>query len=183
MSRRSARATPLLSVLLLVSVALGACSSSSAGSSAPTTAPPGMLSKAAFISKADAVCSAANTKLTGLPRARSDTDYAALLNDFTSTLSIFDAYFTQAEALVALSTDRETLTKKWLKVEEGDFAASRPIIEKLVAALQAKDDSAVRSLDKKLQAAPDHTDQLIIFFKSYGLNACAALESGPSYDS
>jgi hypothetical protein len=173
----------LVSTAVVVPLVLSSCSGSATRTSAPTTAPPGLLSKAAFIAKADAVCDAANTNITALPRAHSDSDYPALLTDFTSTLTIFQTYFAQAEALVAVSTDRATLSRKWLTVEEGDFAASRPLIERIIAALQAKDDSAVRSLDKKLQAAPDHTDQLIVFFKSYGLGACASLESGPSYAS
>jgi hypothetical protein len=181
MPRQTARRGLLVGLLVTAALAVAACGSSG-GPAAPTTAPPGMLTKAQFVTQADAVCKDTDAKLSALPQAKDNNDYSALLTDFTSTLAIYPAYFAQAERLVAQSTDRAELTRKWLKVEEGDFAASKPIIEKIIAALQAKDDSAVTSANRKLQAAPNHTDDLIVFFKSYGLSACASLESAGASD-
>ena len=164
----------LLAGLLLAPLALTACGSGT--SSPPTTAPPGMLSKAATISQIDAVCKDTDAKLSALPQASGRDDYASLLTDFTSTVTLFNSYFAQVQPLVEQSVDRDRLTTKWLAVEKSDFAASQPIIEQMIQALQAKDDSAISAAQSKLNKAPDHTDEIISFFRSYGLKDCATMQ-------
>jgi hypothetical protein len=170
------RAAALFAVLPLVLVA--ACGGSRSTATSSASLPPGTMSKAVTITQLDAVCKATDAKITALPVAKGRSDYPALLSDFTGTLAIFQAYFAQVQLLVDQSVDRARLTSKWLALEQGDFAVSQPILEQMVQAIQAKDDASIAAAQKKLSAAPDHTDEIISFFRSYGLKDCVTMQAG-----
>jgi hypothetical protein len=167
-----------IALSLALTTGLAACSTSSSSSSAPSTDAAGQLTKAATITRLDAVCLATDTKLRALPQAKNRQDYAALLTDFSSTGPIFDAYFAQVTPLVAQSVDRDKLTTKWLAVEKDDYARQQPLVNDMISALQAKNDSSISAVEKQLEKVTVHTGDIVGFFRQYGLHDCADMQSG-----
>jgi hypothetical protein len=157
------------------------CAGSSSAPGAPTNSA-GQLTKSETIKRIDAVCSATDKQLRALPAAKSRQDYQSLLTDFDSTTSLYTSYFAQVEPIVAQSADRDQLTQKWLSVEKADFARQQPLVDQMVQALQAKDDTAVNAAEKKLQTVSVHTEQIVVYLRTYGLTACGTMESGSSGD-
>jgi hypothetical protein len=166
-----------------------ATSSSGAGapatSEAPTSEPPtstepsasGTLSKADFVSRMNVVCAGVSRTLT-TSAPTSVTDYPALRNFAAATLTLFQAYITQAKTLAAKTADSADLNDKWISVEESDFNRGKPLLVELIAAADAKDAAKVDALESQLGALPDHSAAIASFMTAYGLTDCAQLETG-----
>lgn len=196
-SRRWSAAALLVALALLAS----ACSSTAGGSrpSGPESTGPGSsttslkstgtsgkidrspaperLSKAAFVQQMDAVCHGVITKLAAVPAPTSADDNVALKNYSIVTLQEFPSYIDQAKALVARSPDQAELTSNWLTPEQSDFAVVRPLIARLVTAIDANDTAEVTSLKTQLNNSPDHSAAMAKFLTGYGLTDCASLET------
>ena len=159
--------------------ATGCAAANDASSATSTPVPSGTTALTAdqFVTDANILCADTDTSLLALPRAVSSNDYPSLLTDYTGSISILQAYFSQLEALVARAPDQATLNSSWVSVEEGDFTATRPILERMITALRHHDDTAIRTAQSQLKSAPFHADQLYDFFSSYRLDSCATMES------
>jgi len=157
----------------------GAPSDTGSAPSAPSTedSTSGALSKAEVITQADAVCKQVDTARAALPTPSSLTDYDAIVKNLQGTLVLFPQYFSQVSAVVARSADVAELTAKWTALEASDFAASKPFLDELLAAAQARDSTAVDAASNKLDSATDHSDEIAAFLRSYGLTDCATLVS------
>lgn len=151
-------------------------SSSSTPSPTPTPTPSAALSKAEFVSKMDAVCVDVTTKLQHLPQPTNEQDFTNIAASAQGTLALFPPYIKQAEALVAQTADKDSLTSNWLTVEKSDFAALQPALKKFIADVKAKNQPAVTADLKKLDAVPDHSETIASFMSGYGLKSCAILE-------
>ncbi len=165
--------------------AAGSTSTSASSTPSPTATPtpspspspsPTTLTKAEFVTKMEAVCVDTNTKVDSLPQPSGAEDYAGLGAAVAGTLKLFPQYLKQAEALVAKSGDKATLTAHWLTPEKVDFAAAGPALKKFLADIKAKDRAAVAADAKALDAMPDHSAPIAKFLTGYGLKSCAALE-------
>ncbi|MDQ1741745.1 MAG: hypothetical protein QOE23_84 [Pseudonocardiales bacterium] len=150
---------------------------SSTPSPTPTPSPsPTTLTKAEFVTKIEALCVDTTTKVDGLPQPSGAEDYAAMGAAVEGTLKLFPQYVKQAEALVAKSGDKATLTAHWLTPEKVDYTAAEPALKKFLADIKAKDRAAVAADAKALDAMPDHSAPIAKFLTGYGLKSCAALE-------
>jgi hypothetical protein len=159
---------------------LSGCSSSTKSSqdSPPSTTKAASLTKPQFISQTNAMCRSFDAQRKALPTPSSASDYAALVTSVDGNLKLVPAFLSQAKALVAQSADKDELTTKWVSIEESDFVASKPLLQKMLAAGQAKDAGAVQSAAQEIDAAPDHSADFATFMTSYGLTDCATLEKG-----
>lgn len=149
-------------------------------SESPTSTDPsasGALSKADFVSRMNVVCAGVSRTLaTSAPK--SFTDYPALRNFAAATLTLFQAYITQAKTLAAKTADRAELNDKWISVEETDFNRGKPLLIELIAAADARDTAKIDALESQLGALPDHSAAIASFMTAYGLTDCAQLETG-----
>jgi hypothetical protein len=165
--------------LAMVAVLAGCSSSKKPGnfaSTVPSTAGP--LSKTEFISKMNAVCSALNTQRQALPQPSGLTDYTAISANLSGTLRLLPALINQADQLIGRTADKAALTTNWLSVEKSDFAAIKPIAERMVADSNAKNADKVAADGEALSGAPNHSDTIATYMTSYGLTSCATLENG-----
>ena len=168
-------------LVVLAGLSLAGCSSSSKKSggfatSLPSTA--STLSKAEFVTKMNAVCTAIDTQRKALPTPAGLDDYPAISANLSGTLRILPAFIAQADNLVSRSADRDLLNRSWLSIEKADFATIRPIAERMVVDSNAKDAAKVAADGEALSSAPDHSDTIATFMSGYGLTSCASLEQG-----
>lgn len=167
---------------LLLGASLVGCSGSSGNKSGSfasnlPTAATGMLTKADFLSKMNAVCSAVDTQRKALPTPSGLDDYPNIIANLSGTLRLLPSFISQADALVQRSSDKAELTEKWLTFERSDFAAVKPIAQRMVADSTAKDSAKVAADGEALSGAPDHSSAIAAFMNSYGLTTCATLEA------
>jgi hypothetical protein len=165
------------------STAIGSATTSSTTQLATTT-PVGRtsgagspLSKAAFLSQTNTLCSSVYAKVSKLVTPSDPTDYPALIAYTKSALDLFPPFSRQTKALVARSPDKEELTAKWVALDESDYAAQKPLLNQLLAAAEAKKAADVQRLESALQNTPDHSDAEAKYLTSYGLTECAKLQS------
>lgn len=152
-------------------------SGASGGSSSSPSGSGGALSKAAFVTEMNAVCSSISKTLErSLPS--SDTDYPALRAFFTETLALYQTYITQAKRLAAETADAELLNQKWISIEEADFDRAKPVLLQLIVAASNEDKAKIDQLEAQLNKLPDHSGAIAQFMTGYGLTDCATLESG-----
>lgn len=135
------------------------------------------LSKADFILKMNAVCSAVDQQRKALPTPSGLTDYPVIAQNLSGTLRILPAFISQADALVQRSPDKAALNTNWLDIEKADFTAIKPIAERMVTDSNAKDSAKVAADGEALSSAPDHSSTIATYMTSYGLTNCATLES------
>src|SRR6185312_15551591 len=178
--RRNSRRLAAGCCLLLAAGLVAGCSSSSKkpgtfASSLPATS--GSLSKAEFISKMNAVCSAISSQRQALPQPAGLTDYTAISANLSGTLRLLPSLIAQADQLIGRTADKATLTTNWLAVEKADFAAVKPIAERMVADSNAKDAEKVAADGEALSGAPNHSDTIASFMTTYGLTTCASMEN------
>jgi hypothetical protein len=168
-------------LILLAGLSVAGCSGSSKkpgsfASTLPSTA--STLTKAEFVTKMNAVCSAIDTQRKALPTPSGLTDYPAISANLSGTLRILPSFIAQADALVNRSPDRDLLNRSWLSIEKSDFATIKPIAERMVTDSNAKDATKVAADGEALSGAPDHSDTIATFMSGYGLTTCASLEQG-----
>jgi hypothetical protein len=166
-------------LVVLAALSVAGCSGSSkkAGgfaTSLPSTA--STLSKAEFVTKMNAVCTAIDTQRKSLPTPSGLTDYPAISANLSGTLRILPSFIAQADKLVTRSPDRDLINRSWLSIEKADFATIKPIAERMVADSNAKDAAKVEADGEALSSAPDHSDTIATFMTGYGLTSCASLE-------
>ena len=142
--------------------------------SVPSTG--GALSKADSSSKMNAVCSAVYASARRCRAVRADRLHGDLGQPRPAPYGCCRRFITQADQLVGRSSDRATLTKNWLSIEKSDFAAVKPIAERMVADSNAKNADKVAADGEALSNAPNHSDTIATFMTSYGLTNCATLE-------
>jgi hypothetical protein len=176
----SASSSPATSATSPATSSAGSASAPASGSSSSRSGATVDPSKAAFIKQIDAVCADTDAKVSALPGPSSATDYATLQADITSTETLFNAYISKIEALVAQSPDKAALTTNWVALEKVDFNAARPHLDALVAALKAKNAAAIQAAEGALDNVSDHSEQMGTFLRTYGATDCAKLESDDS---
>ncbi|MDQ2957230.1 MAG: hypothetical protein M3Y42_09725 [Actinomycetota bacterium] len=169
---------------VLLGLSVAGCSGSSKskpGTFASTlpsaTGASGTLTKTEFLNKMNSVCAAIDTERKVLPTPSGPTDYANIAANLSGTLRLLPAFIAQADALVQRSPDKVELNAKWLSIEKADFAAVKPLAEKMVADSDAKDATKVPADGEALSGAPDHSATIADYMTSYGLTECATLES------
>lgn len=174
----------LILVTAAATLAVTACSSSkksTEASTTPTSSSPSpsssLLSKADTITQADAICATTKTKSDAIPSPKSETDYAGLKTAITQSITLHDEFFTAISAVVDKSADASELHAKWLDVEKADFDAFKPIAEKFIAAVDAKNQTEIQAQSAALDKAPDHTTEYASFLKTYGFTSCYDLEN------
>ena len=145
---------------------LAGCSSSGGGSGSK-------LSKADFITQANAACASTLAKIKTAPTPSSLTDYATIHAYMTLGLTEEPKFLDTVTKLVDRSPDKSTLHKNWIDPETASFAQQKPTVEQLDAAAQAKDASKVSTLVNKLSSFDSPDDGS--FLTGYGLTQCAAL--------
>lgn len=191
MHKTTVRRALYLPVAALLGLSLVACGGSSkksgdtgsfsTGSSTPTQSPGAgptqALSKGEFVVNMNAVCAAVDSQRRALPTPSGLTDYPAIAANLSGTLRILPSFIAKAEGLVNQSVDKAQLTTKWLALEKSDYAATKPIAERMVADSTAKNASRVQADGAALSAAPDHSATIAQFMTGYGLTACATLET------
>lgn len=161
-------------------LAVAGCSSSKKPGTFASTVPSagGTLSKAEFVSKMNAVCAAIDSQRQALPQPSGLTDYTAISANLSGTLRLLPALISQADQLIGRTADKATLTTNWLSLEKSDFAAVKPIAERMVTDSNAKDAQKVAADGEALSGAPNHSDTIASFMTSYGLTSCATMENG-----
>jgi hypothetical protein len=164
----------------LLVLAVAGCSSSKKPGTFASTVPStgGTLTKAEFVSKMNAVCAAINSQRQALPQPSGLTDYTAISANLSGTLRLLPALISQADQLIGRTADKASLTTNWLSLEKSDFAAVKPIAERMVTDSNAKDAEKVASDGEALSGAPNHSDTIASFMTSYGLTSCATMENG-----
>jgi hypothetical protein len=165
--------------IAVLAAGIAGCSSSSKksgefASTLPSTA--STLTKAEFVSKMNAICTAIDTQRKALPTPSGPTDYLAIAANLSGTLRILPSFIAQADQLVTRSPDRDSLNRNWLSIEKSDFATIKPIAERMVVDSNAKDSAKVSADGEALSSAPDHSSTIATFMTGYGLTSCASLE-------
>jgi hypothetical protein len=174
-----------LAVCVPVAVALcltaaGCSSKKNSGPAFASTLPSttaATLTKAEFVTKMNAVCSAVDTQRKALPTPSGLTDYPNIVSNLSGTLRLLPSFIAQADQLINRSPDKAELTTKWLAIEKSDFATTKPLAERMIADSVAKNAAKVATDGEALSSAPDHSSTIASFMTSYGLTSCAALES------
>jgi len=162
------------------SLALTACSavvlagvlagcSSSGGSSGSK------LSKADFVTQANAACASTLAKVKAAPTPSSLTDYANIISFDQVALKEEAAYLKTITALVDRSPDAAELHKNWVDLDSAQFAAQKPLVEKMNAAAAAKNQSQLAAAANQVAALPDNSAKETSYLNKYGLTDCAAL--------
>jgi hypothetical protein len=139
--------------------------------------PKGQLSKPDFLIEMNALCSSVKAQADALPTPTAATDYAAISTDLTATLKLRPSFVSRAEALTARMPERAALEKNWLAIEKADFAAFKPLAQRLLAHSKAHDPAKVQADANALSALPDHSSRMATYLNCYGLGSCAELES------
>ena len=185
--RRPRVARPAVSFALAAAcaVTMAGCASSSkhtsaaAGSNTSATASPTpstALSKAAFITQADAICTKIDAQLSALPNPAGEQDYPAMAANLEGSVALFKSYISQVQPLADQTADAAELNSKWLTLEKEDFAKAEPLVTKMIAALKAKDAAQIKAIGDQLDAQPDRSKEYAAELTSYGLTSCAKLE-------
>lgn len=156
-----------------------ASTSSPAPGFASTSAgtPKDVLSKPDFLIEMNAVCASFSARVKALPTPTAATDFDAITTNLTANLRLAPAFIAQAEALVNRSAERAVLQKNWLAVEKADFAAFKPVAQRMIAHSKAHDAAKVQADANALSAVPDHSSTLRTYLAEFGLGSCAELES------
>jgi hypothetical protein len=156
-----------------------ASTSSPAPGFASTSAgtPKGVLSKPDFLIEMNAKCKSFIVQVKALPTPTGATDFTAITANLNANLKLVPSFISQAEALVNKTAERAVLEKNWLSVEKADFAAFKPVAQRMVVHSKAHDAAKVQADANALSAVPDHSSTLAAYLKGYGLTTCAELES------
>ncbi|HEX8306581.1 MAG TPA: hypothetical protein VF612_17025 [Jatrophihabitans sp.] len=156
-----------------------ASSSSPAPGFASTSAgtPKGVLSKPDFLIEMNALCASFGTRVKALPTPTAATDFDAITANLTATLRLGPSFISQAEALVNRSAERAILQKNWLSVEKADFAAFKPVAQRMIVHSKARDAAKVQADANALSAVPNHSRTLAAYLAGFGLSSCAELKS------
>jgi hypothetical protein len=139
--------------------------------------PKGVLSKPNFLIQMNAVCSAVDAQRQALPTPTSVTDFATISLNLTGTMRLVPSLISHAERLIAQTAQRAELQKNWIALEKADYAAIKPIADRMVAHSNARDAAKVEADAKAMAAVPNHNSGLVAYLKDYGLASCANLHS------
>lgn len=155
-----------------------ASSSSPASGFASTSAgtPSGVLSKPDFLIDMNTLCRSFSARVKALPTPTGATDFDAITTNLTANLRLAPSFLSQAEALVDQAAERAVLQKNWLAVEKADYAAFKPVAQRMVAHSKDRDAAKVQADANALSALPDHSKALATYLAGYGLSDCATLE-------
>jgi hypothetical protein len=166
----------LLLPVLAAALALTACSSTKHGTPASSPAAPtgAMLSKADFLTQMNALCKSTNDAVTAAGSPSGPTDYAAIEAFVPKVIAVHATFTTQAAALVARSSDAAALTTNFLQADARDTATVLPLLNRMLAAAQARDSATVTTVGNQLSNVNDQ--KVIDYLKGYGLTECATLE-------
>ena len=173
-------ATPVISSTPGSSASSATASSSSpapgfASTSAGT--PKDVLSKPDFLIDMNNICKTFTARVKALPTPTAATDFDAVTTNLTGTLRLRPAFLSQAEALVDRSAERAVLRKNWLAVDTADFAAFKPVAQRMIIHSKARDAAKVQADANALSALPDHSDTVAAYLRGFGLSSCADLEA------
>jgi hypothetical protein len=163
---------PAICAAALAVGALAACSSSGGGSGSGSK-----LSKADFITQADAQCASTLKQVNAIPSPTGPTDYDAILKSDKFAETAEPALLKTLSDLADRTDDSAALHKNWLDVDTADFAAQKAFLVKFDAAATAKDSAQLTTLANQASAVPDHSADSAKYLTSYGLKDCASLES------
>jgi len=183
-SSKSASPAPSASGASASSSAASSASSAAATSSSPASGfastsagtPAGVLSKPDFLIRMNTTCRSFSARVKALPTPTAATDFDAITTNLTAHLRLAPSFLSQAEALVEQSAERAILQKNWLAVEQADFAAFKPVAQRMVTHSKARDAAEVQADANTLSALPDHSKALASYLAGFGLSDCAALE-------
>lgn len=160
-----------------------ASSGSGVGPSAPAFAstsagtPKGQLSMPDFLIEMNAVCSAVDAQRQALPTPTGLTDFETIALNLTGTMRLVPVLISKAEQLIARMPQRAALEKNWLALERADYAAVKPIADRMVAHSTARDAAAVEADANDLAAAPNHSSAMQAYLEGFGLASCAHLQA------
>lgn len=124
------------------------------------------LSKADYVSKAEALCKKANADVKALPFPQSTagiSDYAAKI------VSIADQTTKDLVALEAPDADKADLQKKVLEPLQQQVEDGKEYAAKIKAAVESKDQKQLTELVGK---PPTSTEADLDFMRSYGFKEC-----------
>jgi hypothetical protein len=173
-------------------------SSSASSSSAPSRSAPGavvgptvgpgfastsagtpkdVLSKPDFLISMNAVCSAVDAQLQALPAPSGTTDFDAIRTNLTGTLRIVPILISRAEALIARMPERAELRKNWIDLKRADYAAFKPIAERMVRNSVARDAAKVQADAEALSSVLNHRSFIKGYLDEFGLYSCGHLET------
>jgi hypothetical protein len=139
--------------------------------------PRGVISMPDFLIEMNRMCSSFDAKLKALPTPVGATDFAKINANLTGNLRLAPAFLSQAEALVSRTAVRAALEKNWLATERADFAAFRPLAQRMIADSKAHNAAKVQADASALSALPDHGKTVAAYLNGVGLSSCARLES------
>ena len=168
-SRRSSLTLIVASATVLT---LAGCSSSGGGSGSSGGS---KLTKAEFITQADALCASTLAKINAGPTPTGLTDYTAIVKADELALAEEPKFITAMTKLVDRSPDAAALHKNWIDVQNSEFTQQKGLIVQLDEAAKAKDDTKINHLVQQLGSMPDHSADAAKYLKTYGLAKCSDL--------
>ena len=157
------------SLLCLALVSTAACgSSSSPKTAAPTTAPPttvgAAVTKAAYIARANAICTTMNRKVNAVPDPGNDPEKIAA--GLTKVRSLIGDTVVQLRALPQPHGDEAQLSAIYAKVD-----ALRAGMQAYIVALRARNAPAAAAASRHLNALGDAANSAS---NRYGLTVCGS---------
>jgi hypothetical protein len=124
------------------------------------------LSKAAYISKAEAICSRINTEIGKLAAPTSPKAVEAFVEE---SLQIAEVGTGEIKALDPPEADRAAITAKVLDPLDGQLTAGRAFLVKVKEAVAKKDDTA---LGRLITNPPTGSKADLDWMRSYGFKQC-----------
>lgn len=151
---------PALVPLLLLPVLLAGC-----GGSAKSSTSSG-LSKAAYVSKAEAVCTRINTEIKKLAPPTTPKALQAFVEE---SLQIAEVGTGEIKALDPPSADRAAIKTKVLDPLDGQLAEGRVFLEKVKTAVAKNDQAALGQL---ITHPPTGSKADLNWMRAYGFSEC-----------
>lgn len=155
----------------VVGPSVPAFASTSAGS------PTDVISKPNFLIRMNAVCSAIDAQRQALPTPTDLTDFDTIILNLTGTMRLVPALISQAQRVMAPFAQRAELEKNWLALERADYAAVKPIADRMIAHSRARNAAAVEADANDMATAPNHSGTLKTYLENFGLSSCAHLHA------
>jgi hypothetical protein len=124
------------------------------------------LSKAAYLSQAEAICATANTDIKALQRP---TSIAAVPGFVEKTLQIAEVATGKIKGLEPPAADKAQIKAKVLDPLDGQVTAGRALLEQVRTAVKNNDTAAIGRL---IQNPPTGSKADLAWMRSYGFKAC-----------
>jgi hypothetical protein len=124
------------------------------------------LSKADYLSKAEAVCKDANTRIDGIAAPSTPASFESFIR---STIEIAEKATKDLNALDAPSDDKADLEKKFIDPLESQVSEGKEFLDKVKAAVATNDQA---ELGKLLQDPPISTQADLDWMRTYGFKEC-----------